>query len=200
MTDENDLPIIPDLPDAPLRNDPEELFAEKGSVFVGALNPWSAAIKALSEWIQAAWIAIKQYWTDTEAARDQAIEASEEAISAANAATAVVDAQLWQSGQTYAQGDAVISPIDLQTYRRKSAGGGTTDPSLDSTNWAQITGIGALPAMGGKAKRALVVNASETAAEWSGFQLGTNAQGNKFITTGEPAGTSPGDVTYQVES
>lgn len=198
--DENDLPIIPELPDAPLRNDPEELFAEKGSVFVGALSPWSAALKSLGEWIQAAWISIQQYWTDTEAARDQAVEASDEAMAAANAATAVVGAQLWQSGQTYAQGDAVISPIDLQTYRRKSAGGGTTDPSLDSTNWAQITGIGALPAMGGKAGRALVVNPSETGAEWSNFRIGTNAQGTKHISTSEPSGTSPGDVWYQVES
>lgn len=198
--DENDLPIIPELPDAPLRNDPEELFAEKGSVFVGALSPWGQALQALGEWIQSAWIAIKQYWTDTEAARDQAIEASDEAISAANAATAVVDAQLWQSGQAYAQGAAVISPIDLQTYRRKSAGGGTTDPSLDPTNWAQITGIGALPAMGGKAGRALVVNSSETGAEWSGFQIGTNAQGAKTISTSDPSGGQNGDIWYQVES
>lgn len=198
--DENDLPIIPDLPDAPLRNDPEELFAEKGSVFVGALSPWSAALKSLGEWIQAAWIDIKQYWTDTEAARDQAVEASDEAIAAANAATAVVDAQLWQSGQTYAQGDAVISPIDLQTYRRKSAGGGTTDPSLDPANWAQITGIGALPAMGGKAGRALVVNSSETGAEWSDFQIGTNAQGAKTISTSDPSGGQNGDIHYKVEA
>src|SRR5690554_2123837 len=192
--DENDLPIIPDLPPAPLRNDPEEDFAAKASNFVGAMNPWGQALKSLGEWIQAAWISIRQYWADTEAARDQAVEASDEAMAAANAATAVVDAQLWQSGQSYAQGAAVISTIDLQTYRRQSAGSGATDPSLDPTNWTQITGIGALPAMGGKAGRALVVNSSETGAEWSSFRIGTNAQGTKTISTGDPSGGQNGDI------
>lgn len=197
--DENDLPIIPDLPDAPLRNDPEEMFAEKGSVFVGALSPWSAALKSLGDWIQAAWVAIKQYLLEAETARDQAIDASDEAVAAASAATAVVDAQLWVSGQPYAQGEAAISLIDFQTYRRKSTGSGTIDPANDEANWAQITGVSALPAMGGKSGRALVVNSSETGAEWSSFRLGTNAQGNKTISTSEPSGTQPGDIWYQVE-
>lgn len=198
MADEQ--PIIPDLPPAPLRSEPEEVFSEKASAFVGAMNPWGHAINAVAAWIYDAWVSITGYREDTEVFRNEAVDASAEAMAAANAATAVVDAQLWQSGQTYAQGDAAISPIDLQTYRRKSAGGGTTDPSLDPTNWAQITGIGALPAMGGKAGRALVVNPSETGAEWSNFRIGTNAQGTKHISTSEPSGTSPGDVWYQVES
>jgi hypothetical protein len=33
-------------------------------------------------------------------------------------------------------GDARYSPADLQTYRRKTTGAGTTDPSADPANWA----------------------------------------------------------------
>lgn len=197
MADEQ--PIIPDLPPAPLRSEPEEVFSEKASAFVGAMNPWGQAVNAVAAWIYDAWLSITGYRDESEAFRDEAVTASAEAVAAASAATAVVDAQLWVSGQPYSQGEAAISPIDLQTYRRKSAGGGTTDPSLDPTNWAQITGIGALPAMGGKSGRALVVNSSETGAEWSSFRLGTNAQGNKTISTEEPSGTQPGDIWYQVE-
>lgn len=77
--------------------------------------------------------------------------AAEAATSAANAAlskTAAEAAQLaaeaaagatkWISGTTYAQGDVTWSPIDYQSYRRKTAGAGTTDPSADSTNWERI--------------------------------------------------------------
>ena len=77
--------------------------------------------------------------------------ATEAATSAANAAlskTAAEAAQLaaetaagatkWISGTTYAQGDVTWSPIDYQSYRRKTAGAGTTDPSADSTNWGRI--------------------------------------------------------------
>jgi hypothetical protein len=55
------------------------------------------------------------------------------ALASLNAAT------LWVSGTTYALGVCVYSPINSQTYRRIVAGAGTTDPSLDSTNWTQIT-------------------------------------------------------------
>lgn len=57
----------------------------------------------------------------------------------ANAATSAVGATIWVSGTTYAVGDGRFSPINFQTYRRKTAGAGTTDPSLDATNWALIS-------------------------------------------------------------
>ena len=47
-------------------------------------------------------------------------------------------AQLWVSGTTYSIGTVVYSPITASTYRRKIAGAGTTDPSLDSTNWYPV--------------------------------------------------------------
>lgn len=59
------------------------------------------------------------------------------AVEAAGSAAAA-GAILWISGTTYAVGDARISPTNFQTYRRKTVGGGTTDPNLDGTNWALV--------------------------------------------------------------
>ncbi len=36
----------------------------------------------------------------------------------------------------------VWSPVDYHVYRRKIAGAGASDPSADSTNWAEISGVG----------------------------------------------------------
>lgn len=198
--DENDLPVIPDLPPAPLRNDPEETFAAKASGFVGEMNPWGQAVNMVGAWIQEAWSAIRGYRNESEEYRNQTLEAADEAIAAASAATAVVDASPFVPGQSYTQGAAAVSLVDFQTYRRKTAGSSATDPADDGANWAQITGVSALPAMGGKASRALVVNDTETAAEWSAFQVGTNAQGTKTISTGDPAGGQNGDIHYKVEA
>lgn len=45
----------------------------------------------------------------------------------------------WISGTSYADGFTVWSPANFMTYRRKGAGGGTTDPSADSANWQELT-------------------------------------------------------------
>ena len=45
----------------------------------------------------------------------------------------------WVSGTTYAEGAGVWSPINYAAYRRKVAGAGATDPSLDATNWARVS-------------------------------------------------------------
>ena len=54
------------------------------------------------------------------------------------AATAAANVTKWVSGTTYAQGAGVWSPANYQSYRRKVAGAGTTDPSLDTANWALL--------------------------------------------------------------
>ena len=60
------------------------------------------------------------------------------ASAAATAATAASGATIWVSGTAYAIGDGRFSPINSQSYRRKTVGAGTTDPSLDPTSWALI--------------------------------------------------------------
>lgn len=65
------------------------------------------------------------------------------AMSAASDAVALINVSPWVSGTTYAKNTAVISQINFQTYRRRVAGAGTTDPANDPTNWAILTGDGA---------------------------------------------------------
>lgn len=71
-------------------------------------------------------------------AKYYSVQAAISAVAAASAANAVA----WVSGTTYAAGDVRYSPIDFQSYRRLITGAGTTDPSLDTTNWTQISGGG----------------------------------------------------------
>lgn len=58
------------------------------------------------------------------------------------AAAAIAGAAAWVSDTTYTLGYCVWSPINYQTYRRAVAGAGTTDPSLDPTNWAALGASG----------------------------------------------------------
>lgn len=72
--------------------------------------------------------------------------ANDSAASAASAAV-VAGAAPFVSGFSYAQYAAAISLLNAQTYRRKVAGSGTTDPRDDETNWEQLSGVvGDLPA------------------------------------------------------
>ncbi len=61
------------------------------------------------------------------------------AAASATASAAASGAVLWVSGTNYGAGIGVWSPLDWQTYRRKTAGAGATDPSLDPVNWEKIS-------------------------------------------------------------
>jgi hypothetical protein len=81
----------------------------------------------------------------TENVYDNALSAHDSAVAALaseNAAAASSGATIWVSGATYAIGDCRFSPINFQSYRRKTAGAGSTDPSLDASNWALVVGVG----------------------------------------------------------
>lgn len=95
--------------------------------------PWSVAQQTLATEVAA--VADNVFDNATEAAAAAAL-----AVPAAAAAEAASNAALWVSGTTYAAGDVVWSPINALSYRRKSAGAGTTDPSADSANWASLAG------------------------------------------------------------
>lgn len=70
-----------------------------------------------------------------------AIVAAAAVDAAANAAAAIAagGATVWVSGATYTAGNVRYSPIDFKSYRRKTNGAGTTDPSADQTNWVLIS-------------------------------------------------------------
>jgi len=115
------------LPTPPSRSDPTN-FANRGDAFLGALPTFATEANLLAAAVNA---------NDVSAA---ASAAAASAASAAAVSTANVTA--WTSGNTYAVGNNVYSPITFLTYRRKTAGAGTTDPSADSTNWQLVTGQG----------------------------------------------------------
>jgi len=71
-----------------------------------------------------------------------ASESAQTAVSAAEDAAQLVGVNAWVSGTAYAKNVAVISQVNFQTYRRRVAGAGTSDPANDSTNWAMLTGAG----------------------------------------------------------
>jgi hypothetical protein len=119
---------IQPLPPAPLISDTPEDFNDKAFAFVSALENFVTEANQLGS-----------------DANEDAASAEEDRILAETAAAQAVAAAgtvVWVSGTTYAIGDIVYSPITYLSYRRKTAGAGTTDPSADSTNWAELGGTG----------------------------------------------------------
>lgn len=91
-----------------------EEFEQSANTLVSELNPiFSAVNSAVSE--------INQL-----------------ALNAESAAGELANA-VWVSGTTYTASQVRYSPIDFFSYRRKTNGAGTTDPSLDPANWALQT-------------------------------------------------------------
>ncbi len=60
------------------------------------------------------------------------------AAASAAAAAQTAGATVFVSGNNYAVGVPVYSPINFQTYRARTAGVRTTDPSLDAANWSAL--------------------------------------------------------------
>lgn len=119
------------LPPAPSRADDPENFSLKADAFVAALPPLVTQINADGAILNAnATIA-------SNAATTASTKASEAAASATSAAGAA-GASMWVSG-SYSTGATAWSPTNYQTYRAKTTGSKTTDPSLDDTNWALIS-------------------------------------------------------------
>lgn len=107
------------LPTPPSRSDPAN-FANRGDAFMSALPTFATEANTLAS-------EVNTNASATQAAKDIAV----------NAAGAIA----WVSGTTYAVGDVRYSTLNFQTYRRKTAGAGTTDPQNDNTNWEKISGI-----------------------------------------------------------
>ncbi len=80
---------------------------------------------------------------DVSAKSITASSAAQLATAAAADVVTLVGVNAWISGTTYQKNVAVISQLNFQTYRRRVAGAGTTDPANDSTNWVMLTGDGA---------------------------------------------------------
>lgn len=118
------------LPDPPSRSDPAN-FATKGDAFLGALPQFGTQANALAVEVNALEVSATSAANSANASKT---------LAEAAAASASLNAGVtqWVSGTTYADGAVTWSPTDYQTYRRKGAGGGTTDPVNDTANWARV--------------------------------------------------------------
>ena len=125
-------PTISALPTPPSTSDPAT-FDTRADAFTAALPTHTTETNAASANV---------YANAVDAASSASASASSAASAEASAITAsgAAGAPLWVSGTTYAKGDPVISPVNVLLYRRLIAGAGTTDPSLDTTNWVKAGG------------------------------------------------------------
>lgn len=120
------------LPDAPSPGDSTAEFNSKAFSWAASLENFVTEANMLAS-------GVNNDAATAASAASTATDKASEAVASAAAAAAASGATLWISGTSYTIGDVVYSPISLQTYRRKVSGGGVTDPSLDSTNWRQIS-------------------------------------------------------------
>lgn len=125
------LPTL-DRTSATFKTDVDDFFATDLPLFVTEANTLETTVEGYKN------TSATNASTSTTKANEAAASAST-ANAAATTAVSAASASVWISGTTYALYDTVISPSDYQTYRRKIAGAGTTDPSADSTNWEIIS-------------------------------------------------------------
>jgi len=120
--------MITPLPTPPTRQDPSN-FSQRADDFMGALPAFATETNATA------------VAADADAA--SALQSKIDAAASAAGANASANVTKWVSGTTYQNGDVVWSPANTFSYRRKtSAGGGTTDPSADGTNYTLVSGAG----------------------------------------------------------
>ena len=126
---------IATLPDPPDPTDSTSVFNSKAFSFLAALPDFGDQANALA-------IECNGYATAADASADAgalsaaaALTSQSASLANAQASAAATGASIWVSGTTYSIGDVRWSPANVQTYRRLTAGAGTTDPSADGTNW-----------------------------------------------------------------
>lgn len=118
------------------------------SAYNTAANLWAETLPGFGEDVQTVGEEVEANAllaaTQVVLATNQALVSSNAAISASSAALSA-GAVVWVTDLIYAEGDTRYSPIDYMVYRRKTTGGGSTDPSLDPANWAgSISGFATL--------------------------------------------------------
>jgi len=119
--------MITPLPTPPSRQDPSN-FSTRADAFLGALPAFATEANAVA--------------VDVNADAVLAQSAASDASAALAAVNATANVTKWVSGTTYTEGQVVWSPTTFLSYRRKTTGAGTTDPSADGTNYTLIAGTG----------------------------------------------------------
>lgn len=132
-------PTITPLPTPPSRSTDPANFATEADAFVAALPEFVTDANAQASYLDGLAATVDADAAAAAASAAAALVSANNAAASEAGAASAADVSLWVSGTTYAIGDCVFSPIDFETYRRKTNGAGTTDPSLDATNWLSLT-------------------------------------------------------------
>ena len=127
-------------PSPPVRGD-KTTFS---SAVANFLSWWVTHEAELAAWTNQANLTANQCDSDAASTASDVITSANNILSAnalLNTAISAVNASKWVSGTSYAIGDVRWSPTNYQSYRRKTAGSGTTDPASDTTNWALLSQV-----------------------------------------------------------
>ncbi len=125
------MPAITPFPDPPSREDSQNFDARADDFVDHQANVFVPEINALRLEVLGA----------QSAASSSASAASASAVvaqTASAAAQAFAGTSMWNAATNYTVGRLVVSPANWRTYRRKTPGVSTTDPSIDSTNWVPV--------------------------------------------------------------
>lgn len=101
------------------------------------------------------------------------------------------------SARTAAQTAATNAQNSASAAANSAANADTSFQDMQILAAAMQAAAG-LPTMAGKAGHALVVNASANGVMWSAAPIGTNASGDRTVSTNDPSGGQNGDIWYQV--
>jgi hypothetical protein len=115
-----------------------DAFVTAADAFLGALPTFATEANALQTDVNAKQVSASNSATNSLTYSNNSSASAAEAAASAQSANGAAGAAKWVSGTTYAEGDVRWSPSNYLSYRRKTAGSGTTDPANDPTNWAQI--------------------------------------------------------------
>ena len=180
-------PPISALPASPSRQDPAN-FATEADAFLGALPTFQSQVNAAGTYIDG---------VGTAADADATAAAASATSAAASAAAASQVASVWVSGATYTIGAVKFSPITYSSFRAKTNHSGvTTDPSVDTTNWVNISGFSALTDFGVTSSAAELnildgVTASTTELNYNDITTLGTSQASKVVTA-----DASGDVKF----
>ena len=128
------------LPTPPTRSDPIN-FTERADIFLAALPDFAEEANELATDVNSKQINAANSASAASASQRAADSSAAAALSSAITSALHAGATLWVSGTTYTAGAVVYSPVSFLTYRRRTTGAGTTDPSADATNWALASAV-----------------------------------------------------------
>lgn len=126
-------PIIQPLPDAPVRGEDRQEFAEKGNAMMSALPPFVDDANTLASWINDTAQGVGDH-------ADAAVSAADTAESARDAAVAASGSTVYDDATEYEFPDTVIGS-DGNTYRFIGTSPATGDDPVGSTtgNWLHVS-------------------------------------------------------------